>query len=240
MSGGGVKGKNVLHFTRAVNKYGHFYYDSDNCTIKTINYDLLRISEVRGAGGSLLLRFAHLLSLGGVTQIVIVQFGGKPFSCQPLDLEKWMWCVFLGLGELVWGQVTRRSHPSFVCSLYRNVSAFPTGSSSPAAPPGDRQHTQQQAALPAEGGPAHPEGRAARGGRERGERGDRPCREGAEERADPLVQRPQPHSDPGEDVLNTQPTPFHRKPRLDGPWRDYSLTVTLNRRNGHPSFFALE
>ncbi|KAM9859488.1 plasma membrane calcium-transporting ATPase 2 isoform 5-T5 [Aulostomus maculatus] len=38
-------------------------------------------------------------------QILIVQFGGKPFSCQPLDLEKWMWCVFLGLGELVWGQV---------------------------------------------------------------------------------------------------------------------------------------
>lgn len=38
---------------------------------------------------------------------MIVQFGGKPFSCQPLDLEKWMWCVFLGLGELVWGQVTR-------------------------------------------------------------------------------------------------------------------------------------
>ncbi|XP_036386993.1 plasma membrane calcium-transporting ATPase 2 isoform X3 [Megalops cyprinoides] len=38
-------------------------------------------------------------------QIVIVQFGGKPFSCSPLDLEKWMWCVFLGLGELVWGQV---------------------------------------------------------------------------------------------------------------------------------------
>ncbi|KAL3058870.1 hypothetical protein OYC64_010917 [Pagothenia borchgrevinki] len=38
-------------------------------------------------------------------QIVIVQFGGKPFSCQPLNLEKWMWCIFLGLGELVWGQV---------------------------------------------------------------------------------------------------------------------------------------
>ncbi|XP_031707435.1 plasma membrane calcium-transporting ATPase 2 isoform X5 [Anarrhichthys ocellatus] len=38
-------------------------------------------------------------------QIVIVQFGGKPFSCQPLNIEKWMWCVFLGLGELVWGQV---------------------------------------------------------------------------------------------------------------------------------------
>lgn len=47
-----------------------------------------------------------------LVQIVIVQFGGKPFSCQPLDLEKWMWCVFLGLGELVWGQVTS----AFICN----------------------------------------------------------------------------------------------------------------------------
>ncbi|CAL8338670.1 unnamed protein product [Lota lota] len=38
-------------------------------------------------------------------QIVIVQLGGKPFSCVALDIEKWMWCVFLGMGELLWGQV---------------------------------------------------------------------------------------------------------------------------------------
>nr|XP_025041314.1 plasma membrane calcium-transporting ATPase 2 isoform X10 [Pelodiscus sinensis] len=38
-------------------------------------------------------------------QIIIVQFGGKPFSCSPLQLDQWMWCVFIGLGELVWGQV---------------------------------------------------------------------------------------------------------------------------------------
>uniref|UniRef100_A0AAY4CKA9 Calcium-transporting ATPase n=1 Tax=Denticeps clupeoides TaxID=299321 RepID=A0AAY4CKA9_9TELE len=38
-------------------------------------------------------------------QIVIVQFGGKPFSCSPLNLDKWLWCVFIGMGELVWGQV---------------------------------------------------------------------------------------------------------------------------------------
>ncbi|XP_043933326.1 plasma membrane calcium-transporting ATPase 2 isoform X2 [Protopterus annectens] len=37
-------------------------------------------------------------------QIVIVQFGGKPFSCAPLTIEHWLWCVFLGFGELVWGQ----------------------------------------------------------------------------------------------------------------------------------------
>ncbi|XP_055023446.1 plasma membrane calcium-transporting ATPase 3a isoform X4 [Misgurnus anguillicaudatus] len=38
-------------------------------------------------------------------QIVIVQFGGKPFSCSPLNMEQWLWCLFVGMGELVWGQV---------------------------------------------------------------------------------------------------------------------------------------
>ncbi|CAL8369267.1 unnamed protein product [Lota lota] len=40
-----------------------------------------------------------------VVQIVIVQFGGKPFSCAPLNLEQWFWCLFIGLGELLWGQL---------------------------------------------------------------------------------------------------------------------------------------
>uniref|UniRef100_A0A8C3HRZ8 Calcium-transporting ATPase n=1 Tax=Chrysemys picta bellii TaxID=8478 RepID=A0A8C3HRZ8_CHRPI len=38
-------------------------------------------------------------------QIVIVQFGGKPFSCSPLNAEQWLWCLFVGVGELLWGQV---------------------------------------------------------------------------------------------------------------------------------------
>ncbi|XP_051758191.1 plasma membrane calcium-transporting ATPase 3a isoform X4 [Ctenopharyngodon idella] len=38
-------------------------------------------------------------------QVVIVQFGGKPFSCSPLNVEQWLWCLFVGMGELVWGQV---------------------------------------------------------------------------------------------------------------------------------------
>ncbi|XP_051964546.1 plasma membrane calcium-transporting ATPase 3-like isoform X3 [Xyrauchen texanus] len=38
-------------------------------------------------------------------QIVIIQFGGKPFSCSPLNVEQWLWCLFVGLGELLWGQV---------------------------------------------------------------------------------------------------------------------------------------
>ncbi|XP_056129287.1 plasma membrane calcium-transporting ATPase 3b isoform X7 [Lampris incognitus] len=38
-------------------------------------------------------------------QIVIVQWGGKPFSCAPLNVEQWLWCLFVGVGELLWGQL---------------------------------------------------------------------------------------------------------------------------------------
>uniref|UniRef100_A0AAR2L0C9 Calcium-transporting ATPase n=1 Tax=Pygocentrus nattereri TaxID=42514 RepID=A0AAR2L0C9_PYGNA len=38
-------------------------------------------------------------------QIAIVQFGGKPFSCSPLNVEQWLWCLFVGVGELLWGQL---------------------------------------------------------------------------------------------------------------------------------------
>uniref|UniRef100_A0A8C1HH94 Calcium-transporting ATPase n=1 Tax=Cyprinus carpio carpio TaxID=630221 RepID=A0A8C1HH94_CYPCA len=37
-------------------------------------------------------------------QIIIVQFGGKPFSCTALTIDQWLWCVFIGVGELLWGQ----------------------------------------------------------------------------------------------------------------------------------------
>ncbi|KAI1888090.1 hypothetical protein AGOR_G00181460 [Albula goreensis] len=40
-----------------------------------------------------------------VIQIVIVQFGGKPFSCVGLTIDHWLWCIFLGFGALLWGQV---------------------------------------------------------------------------------------------------------------------------------------
>ncbi|KAF7666908.1 hypothetical protein LDENG_00088480 [Lucifuga dentata] len=40
-----------------------------------------------------------------VIQIIIVQFGGKPFSCVSLSIEQWLWCIFLGVGSLLWGQL---------------------------------------------------------------------------------------------------------------------------------------
>ncbi|KAM6986837.1 plasma membrane calcium-transporting ATPase 1 isoform 4-T5 [Aplochiton taeniatus] len=40
-----------------------------------------------------------------IIQIVIVQFGGKPFSCVALNIDHWLWCIFLGFGCLLWGQL---------------------------------------------------------------------------------------------------------------------------------------
>ncbi|XP_075996867.1 plasma membrane calcium-transporting ATPase 1-like [Genypterus blacodes] len=40
-----------------------------------------------------------------IIQVVIVQFGGKPFSCVSLSADQWLWCLFLGVGSLLWGQL---------------------------------------------------------------------------------------------------------------------------------------
>ncbi|XP_060695655.1 plasma membrane calcium-transporting ATPase 1-like [Hemiscyllium ocellatum] len=40
-----------------------------------------------------------------IVQIIIVQFGGKPFSCTKLTADQWLWCIFLGMGTLIWGQM---------------------------------------------------------------------------------------------------------------------------------------
>lgn len=34
-----------------------------------------------------------------------MQFGGKPFSSVSLTIDQWLWCIFLGAGSLLWGQV---------------------------------------------------------------------------------------------------------------------------------------
>lgn len=60
-------------------------------------------------------------------QILIVQFGGKPFSCMKLTIEQWLWCVFFGLGSLLWGQVRLDSivfHQSLTSSVKKKGSDF--------------------------------------------------------------------------------------------------------------------
>ncbi|KAI1231009.1 hypothetical protein IHE44_0008448 [Lamprotornis superbus] len=56
-------------------------------------------------------------------RIIIVEFGGKPFSCSGLTLSQWFWCIFIGVGELLWGQDLRLSHchvpecPQLICTV---------------------------------------------------------------------------------------------------------------------------
>uniref|UniRef100_A0A8V5HCS1 Calcium-transporting ATPase n=1 Tax=Melopsittacus undulatus TaxID=13146 RepID=A0A8V5HCS1_MELUD len=50
-------------------------------------------------------------------QILIVEFGGKPFSCSGLTLSQWFWCIFIGVGELLWGQVRELLSPQLICTV---------------------------------------------------------------------------------------------------------------------------
>ncbi|XP_057374431.1 plasma membrane calcium-transporting ATPase 2-like [Daphnia carinata] len=38
-------------------------------------------------------------------QVLIVQFGGHAFSTVPLTIAQWAWCIFFGVGTLLWCQV---------------------------------------------------------------------------------------------------------------------------------------
>ncbi|KAL3316200.1 ATPase, Ca transporting, plasma membrane [Cichlidogyrus casuarinus] len=40
-----------------------------------------------------------------VLQAIIVQFGGHVFTCQSLSATQWLWCLFFGIGSLLWGQL---------------------------------------------------------------------------------------------------------------------------------------
>ncbi|XP_017482339.1 PREDICTED: plasma membrane calcium-transporting ATPase 1-like, partial [Rhagoletis zephyria] len=49
--------------------------------------------------------FYGILFVTAIAQVIIVQFGGRPFNTAALTLEQWMWCILFGVGVLVWGQI---------------------------------------------------------------------------------------------------------------------------------------
>ncbi|KAL4226919.1 Plasma membrane calcium-transporting ATPase 2 [Mactra antiquata] len=55
-----------------------------------------------------------------IGQIVIVQFAGVAFYTKALTLDQWLWCIFLGVGVLIWGQlvtsVPTKHLPKHICS----------------------------------------------------------------------------------------------------------------------------
>lgn len=60
-----------------------------------------------------------------VGQVVIVQFAGVAFYTEALTIDQWLWCIFLGVGVLLWGQVITsiptRSLPKHLCSWGKEV-----------------------------------------------------------------------------------------------------------------------
>ncbi|GAB1599825.1 plasma membrane calcium-transporting ATPase 2 isoform X8 [Argonauta hians] len=40
-----------------------------------------------------------------ISQIIIIELGGFAFSTKGLSLDQWLWCLFLGIGALLWGQI---------------------------------------------------------------------------------------------------------------------------------------
>ncbi|EDV90475.1 GH23619 [Drosophila grimshawi] len=41
----------------------------------------------------------------GQRNVLIIQYGKMAFSTKALSLDQWLWCVFFGIGTLVWGQL---------------------------------------------------------------------------------------------------------------------------------------
>ncbi|XP_037946981.1 plasma membrane calcium-transporting ATPase 2 isoform X4 [Teleopsis dalmanni] len=40
-----------------------------------------------------------------ISQVIIIQYGKMAFSTKALSLDQWLWCIFFGIGTLVWGQL---------------------------------------------------------------------------------------------------------------------------------------
>ncbi|EDW99308.2 plasma membrane calcium-transporting ATPase 2 isoform X6 [Drosophila yakuba] len=40
-----------------------------------------------------------------ISQVLIIQYGKMAFSTKALSLDQWLWCIFFGIGTLVWGQL---------------------------------------------------------------------------------------------------------------------------------------
>ncbi|XP_017062585.1 plasma membrane calcium-transporting ATPase 2 isoform X2 [Drosophila eugracilis] len=40
-----------------------------------------------------------------ISQVLIIQYGKMAFSTKALSLDQWLWCIFFGVGTLVWGQL---------------------------------------------------------------------------------------------------------------------------------------
>uniref|UniRef100_F6WCS9 Calcium-transporting ATPase n=1 Tax=Ornithorhynchus anatinus TaxID=9258 RepID=F6WCS9_ORNAN len=66
-----------------------------------------KVHDERNVFEGLLNNSIFCLVVGGtfIVQFFIVHYGGKAFGCTQLSPEMWLWCIFLGMGVLIWGQL---------------------------------------------------------------------------------------------------------------------------------------
>ena len=55
-------------------------------------------------------------------QIIIVQFFDTAFHVQGMDWDQWMWCLFLGFSELLWGQLIFTIPKNILPTAFRCVA----------------------------------------------------------------------------------------------------------------------
>ena len=55
-------------------------------------------------------------------QIIIVQFFDTAFHVQGMDWDQWMWCLFLGFSELLWGQLIFTIPKNILPAAFRCVA----------------------------------------------------------------------------------------------------------------------
>ncbi|CAH8541801.1 unnamed protein product [Heterobilharzia americana] len=68
-------------------------------------------------------------------QALIIQFGSYAFSTKSLELDQWAWCLFFGVGELVWGQIVNTVPNAIIpkCSCRKRKRAGVVGANENAA-----------------------------------------------------------------------------------------------------------
>ncbi|XP_006822455.1 plasma membrane calcium-transporting ATPase 3 [Saccoglossus kowalevskii] len=105
---------------------GHYIFDIDNgigISHPTVHFTLLfntfvmmqlfnevnarKIHDERNVFKGLHNNPIFLVILFGTfaVQIVLIEVGGIVFHTVPLTADQWMWCIFLGCGELLWAQL---------------------------------------------------------------------------------------------------------------------------------------
>lgn len=103
-----------------VGTFVYMFIDSNNTFIELLSHHRLKCAQTRSVQYLLAIdenlvliknfptyRLSSLnnTNISSWSQVFIIQFGREAFSTKSLTLEQWLWCLFFGIGTLLWGQI---------------------------------------------------------------------------------------------------------------------------------------